>query len=105
MAARARLVAANWKMNGTRADNARWLDVFGKRPPACDCVICPPYVYLDQVLAGVRAGAADVGAQDVSDRAPGAWTGEVAAEMLADAGVAWVIVGPFRAARGLRRDR
>ncbi len=93
MAARARLVAANWKMNGRRADNARWLAAFRAQPPACEAVICPPYVYLAQVVEALRGGPAAAGAQDVADRPPGAWTGEVAAEMLADAGVPWVIVG------------
>ena len=93
MAARDRLVAANWKMNGQRADNARWLEAFRARPPSCEAVVCPPYVYLEQVVAALRGIAAAAGAQDVADRPAGAWTGEVSAEMLVDAGAGWVIVG------------
>jgi len=88
---RRKLIAANWKMNGSRAANADWLASFdGSRAP-CDVVVCPPFVYLPQVLAGLRG--AEAGAQDLSAEAPGAYTGEVAGEMLLDLGVRWVIVG------------
>jgi triosephosphate isomerase len=93
MAQRAKLVAANWKMNGGRAHNAAWLSAFRAAPPRCEAVVCPPFVYLDQVVAGLAGTAAGVGGQDVSDRTPGAWTGEVAAEMLKDCGAQWVVVG------------
>ncbi|MFO0008037.1 MAG: triose-phosphate isomerase [Betaproteobacteria bacterium] len=88
---RRKLIAANWKMNGSRAANADWLASFdGSRAP-CDVVVCPPFVYLPQVLASLRG--AEAGAQDLSAEAPGAYTGEVAGEMLLDLGVRWVIVG------------
>jgi len=88
---RRKLIAANWKMNGSRAANADWLASFdGSRAP-CDVVVCPPFVYLPQVLAGLRG--AEAGAQDLSAEAPGAYTGEVAGEMLLDLGVRWVIAG------------
>jgi triosephosphate isomerase len=88
---RRKLIAANWKMNGSRAANAAWLASFdGSRAP-CDVVVCPPFVYLPQVLAGLRG--AEAGAQDLCAEAPGAYTGEVAGEMLLDLGVRWVIVG------------
>lgn len=93
MALRAKLVAANWKMNGSRADNERWLKAFCAAPPRCETVVCPPYVYLPQLVHGLGATRAGVGAQNLSEQVAGAWTGEVAAEMLADVGAAWVIVG------------
>jgi triosephosphate isomerase len=93
MAQRAKLVAANWKMNGGRALNDRWLAAFRAAPPRCETVICPPFVYLEQVVTGLAGTSAGAGGQDVSDRAPGAWTGEVAAEMLVDCGASWVVVG------------
>jgi triosephosphate isomerase len=93
MAQRAKLVAANWKMNGNRPDNDQWLRAYRAAPARGETVVCPPFVYLDQVAAGLQGTAAAVGAQDVSDRALGAWTGEVAAEMLLDSGVTWVILG------------
>jgi triosephosphate isomerase len=89
---RRKLVAANWKMNGSRAANAAWAEQFGAMP-GCDVVVCPPFVYLPQ-MAGLLAGtAAELGAQNLSTEAPGAFTGEVAGEMLADCGARWVIVG------------
>jgi triosephosphate isomerase len=89
---RAKLVAANWKMNGSRAANEAWLAEFAREPAGCEAVVCAPFVYLPQVLAGVAHGVT-AGAQDLSQHSPGAYTGETAGEMLVDLGVRWVIVG------------
>jgi len=93
MTARSKLVAANWKMNGNRADNERWLQQFRAQAPSCAVVVCPPYVYLSQVVQALAGTGCGIGAQNVSERPAGAWTGEVAAEMLVDCAVGWVIVG------------
>jgi len=90
---RPNLVAANWKMNGSRADNQRWLQEFRAAPAHCETVVCPPFVYLQDLVQGLVGTAASVGAQNMSDRVAGAWTGEVAAEMLIDSGASWVILG------------
>lgn len=94
MTQRRKLVAANWKMNGSRAANADWLSAFAASLPtlACDVVVCAPAVYLPALAAAVPDGI-EVGAQDVSARTAGAYTGEVSAAMLADVGCRWVIVG------------
>jgi triosephosphate isomerase len=91
--ARRYLVAANWKMNGSRAANAHWLTAFAphRAALACDVVLCAPAVYVAELAAA--APGLDIGAQDVSERAPGAYTGDIAAGMLADVGCRWVIVG------------
>ena len=92
--ARRRLVAANWKMNGSRAANSVWLSGFNARPPlACDVVVCPAYVHLEQMAQGLRGTPAVLGAQDLAVQEPGAFTGAVAGEMLVDLGCRWVIVG------------
>lgn len=93
MTLRRPLVAANWKMNGSRAANADWLKAFAPRQAsmACEVVICAPAVYLASLVTA--ASGIDVGAQDVSERSPGAYTGDVAATMLVDIGCRWVIVG------------
>lgn len=87
------LVVANWKMNGSQAANAAWLKAFAPRRAsfASDVVVCPPAPY----VAGLAVAAAsfDIGAQDVSAHASGAYTGETSAAMLKDVGCAWVIVG------------
>ncbi len=95
---RRRLVAANWKMNGTRAANAAWLAEFAGARPSCETVVCAPFVYLPQLIdrlasSGLAGSATAVGAQNLSERSPGAFTGEVAGEMLVDLGCRWVIVG------------
>lgn len=94
MSRRIPLVAANWKMNGSRASSAAWLAAFAPRRAAfaCDVVVCAPAVYLAALAAGASNGI-DIGAQDVSEREPGAYTGDVAAAMLLDVGCRWVIVG------------
>jgi triosephosphate isomerase len=94
MNSRTPLVAANWKMNGSLAANAAWLQAFAPRRAAlaCEVVVCAPSVYLAALAAQAPTGI-DIGAQDVSERAPGAFTGDVAAAMLADVGCRWVIVG------------
>ena len=93
MKPRRSLVAANWKMNGSRASNDHWLNEFAaqKAALACDFVVCAPYPYLEQLRRALSPD--ETGAQDVSAHQPGAYTGDVAAEMLRDAGCGWVIVG------------
>jgi triosephosphate isomerase len=89
-------VAGNWKMHGSRAENARLIEgVLGGMPAgdAAECVVCPPFVYLHDVARELRESRVGLGAQDVSAEAQGAFTGEVSAAMLKDVGCAYVIVG------------
>ena len=92
-AVRRKLVAANWKMNGSSAVNAQWLATWRGVTVPCEVAVCAPFVYLSQVGAGLAGTGAELGAQNLSEQAPGAFTGEVAAEMLLDVGCRWVIVG------------
>ena len=92
---RRKLVAGNWKMHGRLAANRTLLEALKQAnlPTGVDIAVCPPYAYLQQVLAlcaetGIRAGG-----QDCSHMREGAYTGEVAAPMLADIGCEWVIIG------------
>ncbi|MGZ9057933.1 MAG: triose-phosphate isomerase [Burkholderiaceae bacterium] len=93
MKPRRSLVAATWKMNGSRAANDLWLNEFTVQKSAlpCDVVVCAPYLYLRQLRHALNLE--EIGAQDVSEHQPGAYTGDIAAEMLRDAGGGWVIVG------------
>jgi triosephosphate isomerase len=93
MNARRKLVAANWKMNGSLAANAAWIDEFRAGRWNCDVVVCAPHVYLTQLRDGLAGAAADVGAQNLGLEKAGAFTGEIAGEMLVDVGCRWVIVG------------
>ncbi len=81
-------------MNGSRSVNAEWLAAFAALRPslACEVVVCAPAVYVAMLAAAVPGGI-DIGAQDVSEHASGAYTGDVSADMLADIGCRWVIVG------------
>ena len=90
---RRKLVAANWKMNGSSAANAQWAATWRGVSAPCDVAVCAPFVYLTQVGAGLAGTGAELGAQNLSEQAPGAFTGEVAGEMLLDVGCRWVIVG------------
>ncbi len=90
------IVAGNWKMHGSRAENARLIEelLAGCAPqPAAVCVICPPFVYLQEAARLLRDSALSLGAQDVSADTQGAFTGEVSAGMLKDVGCTYVIVG------------
>jgi triosephosphate isomerase (TIM) len=92
---RRKLVAGNWKMHGSRADNSTLVEAILAAPKleSVDCVLCPPYVYLSEVARMLRGAAVKLGAQNVSAEAHGAYTGEVAAAMLKDVGCDYVIVG------------
>src|SRR6185437_9021525 len=90
------IVAGNWKMHGTRSENARLIEEIVSRypaAPAAECVICPPYVYLQEVGRLLRDSAVLLGAQDVCADTQGAFTGEVSATMLKDIGCQYVIIG------------
>ena len=90
---RARLVAGNWKMHGSRVANASLLDGILAAAPGAECAVCVPTPYLEQVSARLAGTALAWGAQDVSAHASGAYTGEVSAAMLAEFGCRYVLVG------------
>ncbi|MFM1887575.1 MAG: hypothetical protein RL026_2732 [Pseudomonadota bacterium] len=93
---RRKIIAGNWKMHGSRAENTALVDavVAGfKAPEGVECVVCPPFVYLHEVARQLRGTAVQLGAQDVCAEAAGAYTGEVSAAMLKDVGCRYVLVG------------
>jgi triosephosphate isomerase len=93
---RGKLVVGNWKMNGGLAANAALLDALraGWRPAeGREIAVCVPYPYLAQTQAALAGSGIGWGAQDVSEHPTGAWTGEVAAGMLAEFGCRYAIVG------------
>ena len=90
------LVAGNWKMNGSMAANAELVAaIVGGAPDAAgvDILLCPPFPYLAQVADLVRGTRIMLGAQNVSQFQPGAYTGETAGVMLREVGCDYVIVG------------
>lgn len=92
---RRKLVAGNWKMNGSLAANAALLaDVKADfANEACDVAVCVPAPYLAQCQALLDGSPIALGAQDVSKHEAGAYTGEVSAAMLLEFGCRYVIVG------------
>ncbi len=90
--ARGRLVAGNWKMHGSRASIAALLDALVKESPP-NCAVCVPFPYLAQVAERLRGSAIAWGAQNVSEHAQGAYTGEVSAAMLKEFGCRYALAG------------
>lgn len=86
-------IVGNWKMNGIRATlaEARAIDRAAARYPAVDVALAPPFTLIHGMNEAVQDIA--VGGQDCHAKASGAFTGDVAAGMLADAGARFVIVG------------
>ncbi len=101
MTNRTRLVAGNWKMNGLRADGLALAAELVQRmrgvPEAaalsCELLVCPPATLLSAVHDLVAGTGIAVGGQDCHPAPKGAFTGDISAEMLADAGCTHVILG------------
>ena len=90
------LIAGNWKMNGLEAGLAEARAVAAAleaRPPAARVAICPPATLIHRMADALAGTGVEVGGQDCRAESGGAFTGDVAAEMLADAGAGLVIVG------------
>jgi triosephosphate isomerase len=88
------LIAGNWKMNGLSASLGELsaLKEGLKTNPPADILICPPFTLLAQANWAVK-GSFALGGQDCSDKAGGAFTGDISAAMLKDAGASHVILG------------
>lgn len=90
------LVVGNWKMSGSYQSIQALLESLKQgiaKVTKAEVGVCPPFVYLQQV-SGLLAGSPITwGAQNLSDEAPGAFTGEIAANMLLDFKCKYVIVG------------
>ncbi len=93
--ARRPLVAGNWKMNGLEASAGELKAIIaGARGlPNADFVICPPATLVARFAALARGSRVAIGGQDCHAEPAGAYTGDIAAEMLKDAGAVAVIVG------------
>lgn len=92
---RRKLLAGNWKLNGSLAANAALLAGIKAEvgSPSCDVAVCVPAPYFAQCQAELAGTAVALGAQDLSAHDSGAYTGEVSAAMLLDFGCRYVIVG------------
>ncbi len=90
------LVAGNWKMHGSRAENAALVrSLLDQLQPGSgtEILLCPPFVYLSDVGRMLTDSDVALGGQSVCDEPQGAFTGEVSAAMLKDVGCRYVLVG------------
>lgn len=93
---RPKIVAANWKMNGSHELCASIIDqllLTSGSFTEMDVVLCPPFVYLHEVHQKLRESAYKLGAQNLYYESAGAFTGEISADMLRDMGCQFVIIG------------
>lgn len=94
---RKKIVAGNWKMNKNLQEGvalAKELnELLTADKPNCDVVICTPFIHLASVAAELNAEVIGLGAENCADKASGAYTGEVSAEMVKSTGAQYVILG------------
>ena len=92
-----KLIAGNWKMNGLRAGGVALAgglaDKSKAETPRCDLLVCPPAHLLIPVAEAISGSPVALGGQDCHTAASGAHTGDLSAEMLADVGCGFVILG------------
>ena len=94
---RKKIVAGNWKMNTLPAEGVELAKgIVAGRGEVCSCVnfiVCPPFTHLSQVAEALKGSDIALGAQDCATEAKGAYTGEIAASMIAALGCKYVILG------------
>ena len=95
MTTKHKLIAGNWKMNGSLEANDALVRAVaaGMQDATCTVAVCVPAPYLAQVQMLRHGAKLELGAQDVSQHAQGAYTGETSAAMLREFGVRYAIVG------------
>ena len=90
------LVAGNWKLNGTREGVKELLAGIRagmSEVKKAEVAVCPPYIFIPQARRALEGSDISIGSQDVSVHGSGAYTGEIAAPMLADFECTYAIVG------------
>ncbi len=89
------IIAGNWKMNKTPAEATALVNELKPlvADAKCDVVVCVPAIDIPAVVEAVKGSNIKVGAENVHFAAAGAYTGELSAQMLVEAGVEYVIIG------------
>ena len=94
---RKKIVAGNWKMNMNLQDGVALAKEINEAlvadKPNCDVVICTPFIHLASVAQVLDSEVVGLGAENCADKAKGAYTGEVSAEMVKSTGAQYVILG------------
>ena len=90
------LIAGNWKMNKKPSETSKFISQLKVELPkgrACDVALCVPHVCVTNAVRASRECRITIGAENCNENPSGAYTGEVSADMLADAGCKYVIIG------------
>ena len=90
------VIAGNWKMNKTPTETKAFMTEFKTIMPRgrwCDVALCVPAVCIPAAVRTMRETRIGIGAENCNANASGAYTGEIAANMLLDAGCKYVILG------------
>ena len=90
------VIAGNWKMNKTPSETKEFMTQFKSILPKgrwCDIALCVPAVCISAAVRAMRETRVGIGAENVNANPSGAYTGEIAANMLTDAGCKYVIIG------------
>ena len=90
------VIAGNWKMNKTPSQTKEFMQAFKAILPKgrwCDIALCVPAVCIPAAVRAMRETRVGIGAENMNANASGAYTGEIAADMLVDAGCKYVIIG------------
>ena len=90
------IIAGNWKMNKTPTETKEFMTEFKSIMPKgrwCDVALCVPAVCIPTAVRAMRETRVGIGAENCNANASGAYTGEIAANMLVDAGCKYVIIG------------
>ena len=90
------VIAGNWKMNKTPSETKEFMTEFKSIMPKgrwCDVALCVPAVCIPAAVRAMRETRVGIGAENCNANASGAYTGEIAANMLVDAGCKYVILG------------
>ena len=93
---RGKLVAGNWKMNGSLQSIHALLDGIKQgmgSVTGTEVAVCPPAIYIPEVASMVRDSGIELGSQNICDQDSGAYTGEIAGAMLKEFGCKYAIVG------------
>lgn len=92
---RTKIIAGNWKMNKTPSEAKALVEAINSKSGSakCDVVVCPTAICIPSVVETLSGSNIGVGSQNVHFEESGAYTGELSASMLVDAGVKYVIIG------------
>jgi triosephosphate isomerase len=92
-----KLIAGNWKMNTSRSEAKNLAKALAELNKTAsdrfEMVVCPPAIWLTDVVDAVNGSVLAVGSQDIHEKEKGAYTGNLSAAMLKDAGLKYAIVG------------